>query len=217
MDRSTRVKFEAEYTPIVSELGDWWDQHVEYSKFSRQGIDIVCAHFEQKQHNKPKILANIIICNGFGDTFLRYAEITKSLYETGCFNIHHYDHQSQGLSGRWLQESQSIWVNSFEDYIDDFIYFATSLSSTSTSSSPLPIYVLGYCLGGLITSIVMSRLPNLIQRCILISPMLRMKCSIKYFNYKLTIPQPIARWLAMCACWAGMGTVSIILFILLLL
>lgn len=52
-------------------------------------------------------------------------------------------------------------------------------------------------MGGLIVSIAMSWMPNLIQKCVLLSPMLRNKCSIKYFNYtKFTAPQPVGYLLA---------------------
>jgi lysophospholipase len=61
-------------------------------------------------------------------------------------------------------------------------------------------------MGGLIVSIAMSRLPSLVQRAVLISPMLRNKCGIKSFNFNFPLPQPIARWLAMIACWAGLGS-----------
>lgn len=153
---------------------------------------------------KRKPLANVIIVNGWADTFLRYADISKSLYECG-FNVHLYDHQSQGLSGRWLIDMQSIWINSFEDYVDDFVFFTTSVAKDHPN---LPTYVIGYCMGGLIASIAMSRLPSLVNRAILISPMLRNKCGIKYFNFKFAIPQPLARWCCMCASWAGLGAVN---------
>ena len=138
----------AQYTPITSKTGEWWDDHVSYSKFSRQGIDIICASFIQQQHlhdlshsndnhqqqphqplpsqpvphhlhHKKPPLANVIIVTGWADSFLRYAELTQSLYEAegGGFNIHMYDHQSQGLSGRWLPESQYIWVMTFFTHI----------------------------------------------------------------------------------------------------
>lgn len=195
-----RTPFVASFSPGAGELGEWWLQHVHFSKFSRQGIDIVCASFEQI---KRKPIANIIIANGWADTLIRYADITRSLYECG-FNIYLYDHQSQGLSGRWLIDMQSIWINSFEDYVDDFIYFTTSVTKDHPN---LPTYVIGYCMGGLIASIAMSRLPSLVNRAILISPMLRNKCGIKYFNFSFSIPQPLARWCCMCASWAGLGAV----------
>ena len=84
---------------------DWWNANVIYSKFRRQGIDIVCACFKHKQpqqqqsqqHIYPK--ANIIFITGLTESFIKYSEIIQCLFENG-FNVFTYDHQSQGLSGR---------------------------------------------------------------------------------------------------------------------
>lgn len=73
---------------------DWWNAHVQYSKFRRQGIDIICAAFA---HPKPR--ANVILLTGLMESFLKYSDIIEALYERG-YSVFTYDHQSQGLSGR---------------------------------------------------------------------------------------------------------------------
>jgi alpha-beta hydrolase superfamily lysophospholipase len=73
----------------------WWTEHVQYSKFRRQGIDIICASCVQPRVSK----ANVILVTDLSDSFLKYAEIIQLLFENG-FNVFTYDHQSQGLSGR---------------------------------------------------------------------------------------------------------------------
>lgn len=74
---------------------EWWNAHVAYSKFRRQGIDIVCASFKHQQIAK----ANIVFVTGLMESFLKYSETIQYFYEKG-FNVFTYDHQSQGLSGR---------------------------------------------------------------------------------------------------------------------
>ena len=98
----------------------------------------MCATFQQ-----PNAIANVILITGWSETFLKYGSIIKELYERG-FNVHTYDHQSQGLSGRWLSETQSTWVHSFEDYVDDFVFFVTLISR---ESQPLPLYLFAHSMG----------------------------------------------------------------------
>ncbi len=89
-----RTSCDINVSPIVNE--DWWIATVSYSKFRRQGIDIICASFK---HPNPK--ANIIFITGLTESFVKYSETIQHLYEKG-FNVFTYDHQSQGLSGRCM-------------------------------------------------------------------------------------------------------------------
>jgi lysophospholipase len=192
-----RTSVDATYSPI--EHCEWWDNHVVFSKFNRQGIDIMCASFVNTSH---KCKGNIVFITGWSETFLKYPHLIKSLYEQG-YSVYTYDHQSQGLSGRRLPEQQSTWVNSFEDYVDDFVFFVTNITRESTK---LPIYLVAHSMGGLIASTAMSRLPTLINRAVLCAPMFRNKCGLKVFNYKNPLPQPIAYWLTFLSCKIGLGT-----------
>eukprot|EP01039_Chlorochromonas_danica_P006524 gene6523-7195_t len=176
----------------------WWNQHVKYYKFRRQGIDIICASAE-RSHPKAKI----IFLTGLAETFLKYSEIIQFLYEKG-FSVFTYDHQSQGLSGRWLTESQSLWVNTFDDYVDDFVYFVTTISKESPVDCP--IFVLAHSMGGFITATAMSRLPTLINRAVLCAPMLRMKCGMRALDFQHPLPQILAKWIAGLLSYLGLGT-----------
>jgi lysophospholipase len=185
------------YDPVIE--CDWWHKHCEYSHFNRQGIDIVTASF---RHPSPK--AAVVLMTGWSESFLKYAEVIRAVYEQG-FSVFTFDHQSQGLSGRWLPEPQSTWVHSFEGYVDDFVYFVTMINRERPH---LPVYLLAHSMGGLIACIAMSRLPTLITRAVLSAPMLRNKCGLKCFDYRYPLPQPIAYWATLAACGAGLGTMN---------
>jgi len=62
--RIIRTASNLEHVPIEHE--EWWRETVRYSKFNRQGIDIVCASFE---HRKPKGV--IIFVTGWSESFLK--------------------------------------------------------------------------------------------------------------------------------------------------
>ena len=185
------------YAPVLQAA--WWNENCEYAKFNRQGIEILTASFV---HHTPK--AAVVLLTGWSETFLKYSDVIKAIYDRG-FSVFTYDHQSQGLSGRWLAETQSTWVHSFEDYVDDFVYFVTSCAR---ENAHLPMYLLAQGMGGLIASIAMSRLPTLINRAVLSAPMFRNKCGMKALEYAFPVPQPIVYWIVYWACKAGLGTMN---------
>jgi len=189
------------YTTPINK--SFWNDNVKYIKFHRQGVDLYGASFEQINQ---KAKANVILLTGWSETFLKYSEIIKLLYELG-FNVYTYDHQSQGISGRWLIDSQLTWVHSFDDYIDDLSYFASIIPNNH-----LPLYIIASSMGGLIASIAMTRFPHLFNRAILLAPMFRNKCGTKYFNYQFPLPQNIVYWFTYLACKLGLGRMHVIGF-----
>lgn len=111
---------------------------------------------------------------------------------------------SAGFSGRWLPESQSTWIHSFNDYVDDFLYFATTISR---EYARLPMYLIAHSMGCLIASIGMTRHPSLITRSVFSAPMFRNKCGMKCFNMKMPFPQQLTYWITYCSCFFfGMGS-----------
>jgi len=188
-------------SPIVNE--EWWNANVIYSRFRRQGIDIICASFQHKlTSGSSSGRANIIFLTGLTESFIKYSETIQYLFNKG-FNVFTYDHQSQGLSGRWLAETQSLWIHSFEDYVDDFVYFVTTIAKEYPTMST---YLLAHSMGGLIASIAMSRQPTLINRAVLCAPMFRNKCGMKALDFRYPMPQPLAYWITSLMCYAGFGT-----------
>jgi alpha-beta hydrolase superfamily lysophospholipase len=161
-----------QFSPVVEE--EWWNNHVEYSKLNRQRLDISTAIFRQ-----PKPKAIVVIVTGWSESYLKYSELIRSVYERG-FTVFTYDHQSQGLSGRWLAEHTSTWIHTFDDYVEDFVYCVSAMAKTEPPN--LPIYVVAHSMGGLIVSMAMARLPSLISRCVMTSPMFRSKHAIKIFG-----------------------------------
>jgi lysophospholipase len=103
-----------------------------------------------------------------------------------------------------LTESQSLWVNSFDDYIDDFMYFVTAVSK---EYSQLPIFVLAHSMGGFIAVNAMCRLPSLANRAVLCAPMIRNKCGMKATDYHYPLPQPLTYWISILSRWLGLGTI----------
>lgn len=198
----------------------WWSKNAQWGDFRRMGIKIKYCCFLNKEAR-----ANVVLTTGWGDSVIKYSDTVQYLHERG-FNVFSYDHQSQGLSGRWLMNKQTIYVESFEDYVDDFVYFVTTTvqgygeggtnggknSPGGSNGSALPMYVIGCSMGGLIASIAMSRQPTLFNRAVLVAPMLRNKCATKYFDFKYPVPQPLVYWISWLACYLGLGQTHVLGF-----
>lgn len=102
-----------------------------------------------------------------------------------------------------LSEAQSLWVNSFDDYIDDFVYFV----HTITKDFPqVPVFVLAHSMGGFIVANAVSRIPTLVNRAVLCAPMLRMKCGTKATDWKYPLPQPLTYWITNVVRYLGLGS-----------
>lgn len=102
-----------------------------------------------------------------------------------------------------LAEPQSLWVNSFDDYIDDFVFFVHTITKDYPHS---PVFVLAHSMGAFIVANAVSRIPTLVNRAVLCAPMLRMKCGTKSTDWKYPLPQPLTYWFANIARYFGMGS-----------
>jgi len=212
--------------PVIHQ--QWWKEHVRYSTFNREGIDIFCASFVN-----PKAHAKVVFVTGWNESFLKYAELIKTLFESGL-SVFTYDHQSQGLSGRWLMDEQATWIYNFDAYVLDFVFYVNNMiegateetaarkafheartgdtptkgkpSSESQDTKPkLPLYAVAHSMGGLIIGIACAKYPNLVRRMALSAPAFRFKCGMKALDYRGPMPLPVAYAINWAACYMGMG------------
>ena len=101
----------------------------------------------------------LVLVQGYTENFMKQIELIKDLYEQLGVDVFAVDHRSQGLSGRvvWPEspdkapDTQLVWVNSFEDYVEDLLQFVERvvlarhaprrelLPSMARSTSPIQI------------------------------------------------------------------------------
>ena len=184
-----------QYVPITQD--QWWKENAVYSTFNRQGVDITCVHF-LCEHAK----ANVFLVIGWNQTFLLYSDFIRVLIWNG-FNVYTYDHQGQGLSERWITDSSSLWVYSFDDYCDDLAFYITT---TCRNDPSLPAYAIAHSLGGLILGITMSRHPTLVNRAVMTAPMFRNRYYFTLNDHWVFIPEPIIYWSTSILCLLGLGS-----------
>lgn len=154
----------------TSEEKQWWDSFEDkYKEITNEnGKKLFCVAFVHRE----KSLGNVMVVTGWSETFLKYVEIIKQLYEDG-FNVYSYDHQCQGFSDRQLSEKQFTWVPSFDAYVKDFTLVVNNLILLQDKVGHLPLFVVAHSMGGLVVSIAMTRSVLRIKRCVLLAPMLR--------------------------------------------
>ncbi len=134
----------------------------------------------------------LLILGGRTECIEKYQELFYDLRSFDC-SLYSYDHRGQGLSQRLLKNPHKGHVNSFSDYVDDLKNFIGSVMAVKHQR----IIVLGFSMGGAITTLGSLDYPDLIDAAILCCPMF----AINTFS----LPQALVGWLAEKAISLGMG------------
>ena len=126
-------------------------------------------------NNKNVLKGVVFICHGFGEHILRYEHVAQYFNNNG-YDVIGMDHQSMGQS----ESHQNIKcdINSFEDFVNDYINMVHHFININHYSNDLPKFLLGHSLGGLISAHVGYKEPKLFNGIILSAPALAADPSI---------------------------------------
>lgn len=115
--------------------------------------DIVQKNYGDNQNTNNNFKGAIIFYHGMYEHSKHLAYIAKILSHKG-YDIHAYDYRGHGMSGGLpgLIESKELIIN-------DSINFLTSVCNSYLDNKNIPIYTLGYSLGGLMCSLL-SQIKN---------------------------------------------------------
>jgi lysophospholipase len=110
---------------------------------------------------------SVLFCPGRTEFIEKYFEFAEDLIKRG-FAVLILDPRGQGLSDRLLPDNVKSYVNSFDDYCDDFAYAA----GVFKNDLPKPHIVMGHSMGGLIAlqTLLTGRLNP--AACVVSAPML---------------------------------------------
>jgi acylglycerol lipase len=116
----------------------------------------------------PKVAPKgvIFLVGGLGEHSGRYDQHAKRFNALG-YVVFSMDNQGQGGS-----EGDRIYVERFDDYIDDAEQFVKLITTSDAALAALPRFVLGHSMGGLITAHLALRHPALFSGVVLSSPAL---------------------------------------------
>lgn len=86
----------------------------------------------------------VFLCSGLGEHTVRY-QMLSARFNSAGYATFSLDHQGHGAS-----EGDRAHVERFQDYVDDYVLFVKRVLSQNPELQPLPKFLLGHSMGGLI-------------------------------------------------------------------
>lgn len=136
--------------------------------------------------------AAIVISHGFSESAEKFKEVIYYMVQMG-YEVYAVDHRGHGRSFRQSHHPNLVFINSFNDYVEDLHDFVSLVVKTETK---LPLYLFGHSMGGAVAAIYIEKYPSDFKKAILTSPMLKLK---------LPIPELITRIYSGAICLVGKG------------
>ena len=147
---------------------------------------IYCLRFRVKN---PK--AVVVISHGFTENEEKYKENIYRFLKRN-YSVYFMEHCGHGRSYRLVEDLSLVHIDRFERYVDDFLMLA---HLAKVENPKVPIYVFGHSMGGGIAAAAVTKEPELFEKVVLSSPMIRL--------YTGKIPYHEARLAAKSCCMAG--------------
>lgn len=145
-----------------SEITDFWEKNAVFHSFN--GVN-------NKQVSTVSLLAGnsnvIVISQGRNESVLKYKELAFELSQQG-YDLYLIDHRGQGFSERLGGDSDRGHVENFQNYVDDF---NTYISSLELESRYQHRYLLSHSMGGTINALYLEQFKHPFQASAFFSPM----------------------------------------------
>ncbi len=147
-----------------SGLDAFWQRQAAQGHFAgADGLELPYASLNRPEHQKA-----IILVNGRTESYLKYQELARDLFNSG-YNVYLYDHRGQGLAPRLLQDPLMGYVADFNDYVQDLEQFVQQVVLLEPVDS---LYLLSHSMGGTISALWLSETRVRLQAAALSSPMM---------------------------------------------
>ena len=151
-----------------STVKSWWNssiESVEYQSFDRTKIQGYCAVH-------PEASASIVMVHGFTEYAKRFAEMMYYFYQEG-YSVFMYDQRGHGRSGRKIKNPHLVYVRDFDEYVEDLYFFVTHIVRQKAPRGKL--FLFAHSMGGCISALFLEKYPDIFDRAVLSSPMLKME------------------------------------------
>jgi lysophospholipase len=122
-----------------------------------------------KSFIQDKARGHIVLVHGYGERIEKLMEMGFDFHQAG-FNVFAFDQRGYGRSTRLNPERKdSIYVDRFEDYVLDLEQFIVEVVEPQGQR---PTFIFAHSMGGLVSTMLLHRRPDLIDGAILSAPML---------------------------------------------
>ena len=133
-----------------------------------QTHDGIKIRFETFACQPATCRGTVVLLGGRTEFVEKYMETVDDLRER-CFDVLTFDWRGQGLSDRMLSNRHKGYVESYDDYLKDLIYFMDKYVKPSAKQ---PIIMMAHSMGAHITLRYLHDYPEIVDRAILTSPLI---------------------------------------------
>lgn len=157
------------------------------------GIGDVKLYYEAYKAEDSK--GSIVISHGYTENLEKYKEMTYYFLNSG-YNVFGIEHRGHGRSGSLgIADISQIYVNSFNDYIEDFKSFLDEIVVPNSNGQDLMLFA--HSMGGAIGSRFLEVYPQYFSKAVLNAPMMEVHTG--------NIPDFIAKVIVNAAVTFGQG------------
>lgn len=125
-------------------------------------------HYYAFKADKPA--GGIVISHGFTECAEKFFEMIYYYLNAGL-NVYALDHRGHGKSLRQGSASDSVYIDSFDDYIADFRSFVKNIAVVSNGG--LPLYLYAHSMGGAVGAMYLQEYKcEFFDKAVLTAPMI---------------------------------------------
>lgn len=159
---------ESSYEEEMSENVDKYLKDIEQSGYFT-GVDDEQIYYEMYKVKESK--GSIVISHGYSEYLKRYRELIYYFNNMG-YSVYGLEHRGHGNSGTLgVEDDTQIYVNSFDDYIEDFKTFIDDVVMKNKGENE-KLLLFAHSMGGAIGALFLERYPDYFDAAVLNAPML---------------------------------------------
>lgn len=100
---------------------------------------------------------SVVIAPGRTESSMKYVEVAYDFIRRGYSPVYAIDHRGQGFSDRMLANPEKGHVVEFDDYVDDFAQFLSTVVLKDRSVNQSRLFLISNSMGGAITTRYLQR------------------------------------------------------------